>query len=108
RRKDRRPLTDEDRAEARKAADAKPRITAADGMAIFPGSKIVPLPQRCEQPLDWDENPKALPYLDAHGDLVIPMDCPKKYRWWQGGQSVDKTIRELRAQTSGRRTGGSK
>ena len=30
-------------------------------------------------PLDWDENPRALPYLDAHGELVIPMDLTKKF-----------------------------
>src|SRR5262245_55253931 len=47
-------------------------------------------------PLDWDANPEHLPYLDAHGELIIPMDCPKKYRWWQGGQSIELTIAEVK------------
>lgn len=40
-------------------------------------------------------NPAALPYLDQRGRLVIPFDCPPKYRYWAGGQSVRETLREL-------------
>src|SRR5262245_15904834 len=29
-------------------------------------------------PLAWDEDPNALAYLDARGELIIPTDCPKK------------------------------
>src|SRR5262245_42173797 len=47
-------------------------------------------------PLACDEDPNALPYMDDRGELIIPTDCPKKYRWWQGGQSVESTIAELR------------
>jgi hypothetical protein len=47
-------------------------------------------------PLDWDENPDALPYLDKNDNLVIPIDAPRKYRWWQGGQSIKETEAELR------------
>lgn len=25
----------------------------------------------------------SLPYLDKHGDLVVPFDVPAKYRWWE-------------------------
>ena len=45
--------------------------------------------------LNWDEDPNTLRYLDARGNLIIPTDCPKKYRWWQGGQSVESTTAEL-------------
>jgi len=38
RRKDRQPLTDKDRDEARKAADSLPGITVDDVFRIFPGS----------------------------------------------------------------------
>jgi hypothetical protein len=34
--------------------------------------------------------------MDDPGELIIPTGCPKKYRWWQGGQSVESTIAELR------------
>lgn len=40
-------------------------------------------------------NPASLPYLDQRGRLVIPFDCPPKYRYWAGGQTVQETLREL-------------
>lgn len=40
-------------------------------------------------------NPAALPYLDHRGRLVIPFDCPPRYRYWAGGQSVRATLEEL-------------
>lgn len=47
------------------------------------------------RPLTWPGDPKALPYLDAQGELVLPINAPKRFRWWQGGQSVAQTIKEL-------------
>jgi hypothetical protein len=43
RRKDRKPLTDEDRAEARQVADSLPGIgiTVDDAIRIFPGARVV-------------------------------------------------------------------
>ena len=35
------------------------------------------------------------PYLDRGGILVIPLNAPSRYRWWQGGQSAADTRREL-------------
>ena len=47
----------------------------------------------------WEElppvDPTALPFLDAQGEVVIPLNAPRKYRWWAGGQSVAQTLREL-------------
>lgn len=40
-------------------------------------------------------NPGALPYIDNRGRLVIPYDCPPKYRYWAGGQSVRDTLKEI-------------
>ena len=40
-------------------------------------------------------NPASLPYLDQRGRLVIPFDCPPKYRYWAGGQTVQETLRGL-------------
>ena len=37
------------------------------------------------------------PYVDKHSVLVTPFDSDPKYHWWAGGQSVLKTLRELRA-----------
>lgn len=46
-------------------------------------------------PLDWPEDPRALPYLDGQGNLVIPMAAPRRFRWWNGGQSVRQTMADL-------------
>lgn len=40
-------------------------------------------------------NPESIPYLDNRGRLVIPFDCPLKYRYWAGGQSVKTTLKEI-------------
>lgn len=40
-------------------------------------------------------NPDSLPFLDHRGRLVIPFDCPPKYRYWAGGQSVRDTLQEI-------------
>jgi hypothetical protein len=41
RRKDRKPLTAEDRAEARKAVDNMPGITVEDVLRVFPGARVI-------------------------------------------------------------------
>jgi hypothetical protein len=40
-------------------------------------------------------NPASLPYVDNRGRLVIPFDCPPRFRYWQGGQSLRDTLKEL-------------
>ena len=47
------------------------------------------------RPLTWPADPKALPSLDAQGGLVLPTNAPKRFRWWAGGQSVERTMRDL-------------
>ena len=37
------------------------------------------------------------PYLTEGNELIIPLFTPKRYRWWQGGQSVWATLAELGA-----------
>ncbi len=39
----------------------------------------------------------GVPFLDPTGCLYIPANAPKKYRWWQGGQSISETLTELGA-----------
>ena len=43
-------------------------------------------------PLEWPDDPDARPYLDAQGNLVLPINAPKRFRWW-AGQSVSQTMR---------------
>jgi hypothetical protein len=41
RRKDRKPLTEEDRGEARRVADSLPGITVDDVLRVFPGATVI-------------------------------------------------------------------
>lgn len=43
------------------------------------------------------EPPFIAPPSIKGGELHIPLNAPKKYRYWQGGQSLEKTLRELGA-----------
>jgi hypothetical protein len=71
-----------------------------------------PAPLRTQTPdYDWTMGPQEarnqaagdsarldkMPYIDQAGNLIIPLDCPARYRWWQGGQSPRETLRELGA-----------
>lgn len=40
---------------------------------------------------------QSAPFLTASGELRIGFDSPKKYHWWDGGQSIEKTLIELKA-----------
>lgn len=40
---------------------------------------------------------ERMPYLLPSGNVIIPFDCPPKYRWWAGGQSRSETQAELKA-----------
>ena len=40
---------------------------------------------------------KKMPYLDRHGTLIIPFDCDPRYHWWNNGQSIIETLKELGA-----------
>jgi len=43
-RKDGKPLTDEDREEARRIADSLPGITVEDVLRVFPGARVISKP----------------------------------------------------------------
>ena len=46
--------------------------------------------------LTWAEDADARPFLDRQGNLVVPMNCEKRFRWWTpDGQSVHAIIEEL-------------
>jgi hypothetical protein len=37
------------------------------------------------------------PYLNAKGELIIPFTSAPRFHWWNGGQSIQQTLRELHA-----------
>ena len=47
------------------------------------------------RPLTWPGDPAARPFLDAQGNLVLPTNAPKRFRYWQGGQSLAETMKYL-------------
>jgi len=40
---------------------------------------------------------RPLPHIDHSGTLIIPFNSPQKYYWWNRGQSIKDTLRELGA-----------
>ncbi len=36
------------------------------------------------------------PYI-KNNSLIIPFDCPHKFKWWAGGQTILETLKELNA-----------
>lgn len=37
------------------------------------------------------------PYITDRGELIIPLTSDRRYHWWNGGQSIRETLRELHA-----------
>jgi predicted amidohydrolase YtcJ len=40
---------------------------------------------------------EGTPYIDSSGAIVIPSNADPKYHYWNGGQSLADTLRELNA-----------
>ena len=41
---------------------------------------------------------EKLPYINEHGDLIVPMDSPSRYHYWKdGGLTIAKVLAELNA-----------
>ncbi len=36
------------------------------------------------------------PYLETDGNLVIPFESDGRFHWWAGGQTVSKTMQEVK------------
>jgi hypothetical protein len=63
-----------------------------------PETKQVEVQEEKKEEVKIDYPP---PYIDRSGrevTLVIPCFCDPKYRWWQNGQSIYKTLVELNAE----------
>jgi hypothetical protein len=54
-------------------------------------SKLTPIRQGVPEA----HTPAPKPFLDAEDDLVIPVDSDSRYHWWNGGQPISVTLREL-------------
>ena len=41
------------------------------------------------------EGTAAEPRFDSTGSLVIPFSSARRFHWWDGGQSISDTLREI-------------
>lgn len=55
------------------------------------------LAERKAEILTLLSEPRPAPYLDARGELVVPMDADPSACWWLGGKSVLETLDDLDA-----------
>lgn len=44
-----------------------------------------------------DDEGVTPPYINDREELIIPFKSPRRYRWWQSGQSITETLVELGA-----------
>jgi hypothetical protein len=79
--------------------------TTATGKKLIPAGATLDLPEDKAALLirggvvkvteEISYNPASLPFIDDRGRLVVPFDCPPKYRYWAGGQTIKETLQEL-------------
>jgi hypothetical protein len=67
-----------------------------EGIKELKKGQVIKLPEQSAKQLIEAGKIKPLPYLDRE-TLTIPSDSPQKYHWWNRGQSVLDTLKELKA-----------
>lgn len=68
-------------------------LSEAQAAHLVEAGKVVPI-----RSSETDVSTPAsapMPCLDSGGDLLIPVDSDSRYHWWNGGQSISVTLREL-------------
>ena len=79
------------------------KLPEASAKQLIEAGKVLPLPYLDNEALNermanMGENcePEQVePYVTEYGILVIPWNSPRKYHYWNGGQSVCDTLKEL-------------
>jgi len=74
-------------------------IPLPDGkLAVKPADRLTEdLRQSIRQCKHEMVNLLTYPYLTAKGVLIIPLTADRRFHWWNGGQSIRQTLRELNA-----------
>ena len=70
--------------------------TPKEVIALKPG-QVIRLPEQSARQLIEAGKIKPLPHITNFGSLIIPHNSPQKYHWWNRGQSVVNTLKELNA-----------
>lgn len=64
-----------------------------------PPSRAEPVPQETKAPAQSAapvvREKRDRPFIDSDGGLVIPFGSDSRYHWWDGGQSVEETLKEI-------------
>ena len=73
------------------------KVRTATGIKEIQAGEEVNLPDHLAEPLLTQGRIKpVVPYLDLDGGLIIPFGCDSRYQWWNGGQGIAETERELK------------
>lgn len=49
-----------------------------------------------DDPMEVGSEKGPFPYFEPGGNLVIPFSSPPRFHWWRGGQSISKTVEEIK------------
>jgi hypothetical protein len=66
-------------------------LSEAQAARLVKAGKVFPL-RLSEKDVS---TPAPKPFLEAEDDLVIPVEADSRYHWWNGGQPISVTLREL-------------
>lgn len=72
-------------------------VETREGLKELKNGQIVKISEKSAGQLIETGKIKPLPYINDFGYLIIPNNSPKRYHWWDGGQSVVNTLLELGA-----------
>lgn len=61
------------------------------------GPLIEELRQRKGEAIAYLKETSPLPFFEADGSLVISFGCDGRFHFWDGGQSIADTVREVKA-----------
>lgn len=74
--------------------DFKIKTTSKGIIELRRGQVVEMSPSQAEK---LGDKIKPIPYITNFGSLVIPFNSECKYHWWNRGQSVRDTLKELGA-----------
>lgn len=68
-----------------------------EGIKLLKKGQVIKLPEQSAKQLVEARKIKPLPCITDYGSLVIPHNSPSRFHWWDRGQSVLDTLKELKA-----------
>lgn len=72
-------------------------VETREGLKELKNGQVVKISEKSADQLIEVGKIKPMPYITEFGCLIIPYNSPKRYHWWNGGQSVLNTLLELGA-----------